>query len=87
MIGQNLNDTKKKNLIFDSSLSQNSKISKTLSERVMQALSSIFLLELDLLRFTELYKVSLKNNFNFEPLNFFSTISFNSSGIISFEYL
>jgi hypothetical protein len=53
MVGQNLADTKRKNPIFETNNLQNSKADKPLTERVMNALSSIFLLELDLLRFTE----------------------------------
>lgn len=60
LIGYNISDTKRKNLIFDSV----NKTERPISERCMKALSSIFLLELDLLRFTEVHKA----RFNFTLL-------------------
>lgn len=53
LIGYNLSETKRKNQIFDSTIRNE----KSLSDRCMKAISSIFLLELDLLRFTEVHKV------------------------------
>lgn len=53
LIGYSLGETKRKNPIFDTVATKEN----PLSDRSMKALSSIFLLELDLLRFTEVHKV------------------------------
>ncbi|KAL4478416.1 hypothetical protein ABPG74_006651 [Tetrahymena malaccensis] len=82
-IGFNLGDTKRKNTIFDSQ----ARTERSLTERCMKALSSIFLLELDLLRFTEVHKVSLINNYGFDSASFFAQIDYRSQSQIDFELL
>ncbi|EAR91314.1 hypothetical protein TTHERM_00734110 (macronuclear) [Tetrahymena thermophila SB210] len=82
-IGFNLGDTKRKNTIFDSQ----ARTERSLTERCMKALSSIFLLELDLLRFTEVHKVSLVNNYGFDSASFFAQIDYRNQSQIDFELL